>query len=190
MRCKLSWVAGPPGRRGGGRAELTTRRGRPFVMRRISGRRVRAVSIVTVDGGSAADPPERAKADACVIQGVHRLVVEVEDQIGRFVSGPRSWGLSSCETRSCGVEPWLEIGTPDSRAILVLALRLDRPPSARTICRRRTSSSTATSCRRRTNELQARGVAFPQPSVAESFGWWSMFQDNEGNRFALQPREA
>jgi hypothetical protein len=82
MRCKLSWVAGPPGRRGGGRAELTTRRGRPFVTRRISGRRVRAVSIVTVDGGSAADHTERAKADACVIQGVHRLVVEVEDQIG------------------------------------------------------------------------------------------------------------
>ena len=39
-------------------------------------------------------------------------------------------------------------------------------------------------------ELRARGVEFPQPPVEQSFGWWSMFQDNEGNRFALQPREA
>jgi predicted enzyme related to lactoylglutathione lyase len=38
-------------------------------------------------------------------------------------------------------------------------------------------------------ELRARGVEFPQPPVEQSFGWWSMFQDNEGNRFALQPRE-
>jgi predicted enzyme related to lactoylglutathione lyase len=39
-------------------------------------------------------------------------------------------------------------------------------------------------------ELRSRGVAFPQPPVEQSFGWWSMFEDREGNRFALRPREA
>jgi predicted enzyme related to lactoylglutathione lyase len=39
------------------------------------------------------------------------------------------------------------------------------------------------------DELRSRGVEFPQPPVELSFGWWSMFQDLEGNRFALHPRE-
>lgn len=26
--------------------------------------------------------------------------------------------------------------------------------------------------------------------VRQSWGWWSMFEDEEGNRFALHPREA
>jgi lactoylglutathione lyase len=38
-------------------------------------------------------------------------------------------------------------------------------------------------------ELRSRGVKFAQPPVQLSFGFWSMFQDQEGNRFALHPRE-
>ena len=34
-------------------------------------------------------------------------------------------------------------------------------------------------------ELAARGVEFPQPPVNQPFGWWAMFVDSEGNRFAL-----
>jgi predicted enzyme related to lactoylglutathione lyase len=39
-------------------------------------------------------------------------------------------------------------------------------------------------------ELSARGVAFPQPPVQQPFGWWSMFGDTEGNRFALGQDES
>jgi predicted enzyme related to lactoylglutathione lyase len=28
-----------------------------------------------------------------------------------------------------------------------------------------------------------------QPPVEQPFGWWSMFEDAEGNRFALTPRD-
>ena len=38
-------------------------------------------------------------------------------------------------------------------------------------------------------ELRARGVKFTQPPVRQSWGWWSMFEDQEGNRFALGPRQ-
>ena len=38
-------------------------------------------------------------------------------------------------------------------------------------------------------ELRTRGVAFPQPPLRQSWGWWSMFEDQEGNRFALGPHE-
>jgi predicted enzyme related to lactoylglutathione lyase len=37
--------------------------------------------------------------------------------------------------------------------------------------------------------LTARGVQFPQPPVQQPFGWWSLFADAEGNRFALVPRD-
>lgn len=39
----------------------------------------------------------------------------------------------------------------------------------------------------RNEELRARGVEFPQAPVRQPFGWWSMFGDSEGNRFALTP---
>lgn len=38
-------------------------------------------------------------------------------------------------------------------------------------------------------QLRSRGVEFPQPPEEQPFGWWSMFEDLEGNRFALSPRE-
>jgi hypothetical protein len=34
-------------------------------------------------------------------------------------------------------------------------------------------------------ELAARGVEFPAPPQTLQFGWWSMFCDEEGTRFAL-----
>src|SRR6266545_833163 len=37
-------------------------------------------------------------------------------------------------------------------------------------------------------ELAARGVQFPVPPVQQPFGWWSIFEDPDGNRFALVPR--
>jgi hypothetical protein len=37
--------------------------------------------------------------------------------------------------------------------------------------------------------LSARGVEFPQAPVQQPFGWWSMFNDTEGNRFALEQTE-
>lgn len=38
-------------------------------------------------------------------------------------------------------------------------------------------------------ELTARGVSFPAPPEKQPWGWWSMFVDSEGNRFALQVRD-
>lgn len=34
-------------------------------------------------------------------------------------------------------------------------------------------------------ELSERGVGFTAPPVQMHFGWWSMFEDWEGTRFAL-----
>jgi hypothetical protein len=34
-------------------------------------------------------------------------------------------------------------------------------------------------------ELAARGVRFPTPPTKAHFGWWAMFEDNDGTRYAL-----
>ena len=36
-------------------------------------------------------------------------------------------------------------------------------------------------------ELTARGVQFPVPPIEQSFGGWSVFEDADGNQFALMP---
>ena len=37
-------------------------------------------------------------------------------------------------------------------------------------------------------ELVARGVEFPTPPTAESWGWWARFKDLDGNEFGLGSR--
>lgn len=37
----------------------------------------------------------------------------------------------------------------------------------------------------RNRELASRGVTFTTPPVLMPFGWWAMFEDNEGTRYAL-----
>jgi predicted enzyme related to lactoylglutathione lyase len=39
-------------------------------------------------------------------------------------------------------------------------------------------------------ELSARGVDFPQHPMQQPIGSWSMFNDSEGNRFALVQGES
>jgi len=33
--------------------------------------------------------------------------------------------------------------------------------------------------------LSAKGVKFPEPPSKQFFGWWSMFEDSHGARYAL-----
>jgi predicted enzyme related to lactoylglutathione lyase len=38
-------------------------------------------------------------------------------------------------------------------------------------------------------ELAANGVEFVEKPTRQPWGWWSMFVDSEGNRFALEQAE-
>ena len=37
-------------------------------------------------------------------------------------------------------------------------------------------------------ELTGRGVRFPTPPTKMPFGWWSLFEDDDGTRYALEQR--
>ncbi len=126
-----------------------------------------------------------------MIEGVSQLIVEVEDQ-GRAL---KFW-TETIEFELVQDTPygeagrWIEVRTRDKATVLVVRPRQgDRPTAPDEL----PTSNTFFYCDdllRTYEELRARGVEFPQPPVQQSWGWWSMFEDQEGNRFALGPREA
>jgi predicted enzyme related to lactoylglutathione lyase len=124
-----------------------------------------------------------------VIAGASKVVIEVDDQARALGFWTETLGFELHQDTTYGEERWLEVRTPDEGLILVLSARRDERAS--------TSENLPTSSvffycddlSETYDELRARGVDFPQPPVKLSFGWWSMFRDQEGNRFALHPRE-
>jgi lactoylglutathione lyase len=130
------------------------------------------------------------KEEATVIVGVSKVVIEVDDQARALGFWTETLGFELHQDTPYGEERWIEVRTPDDGLILVLSPRQAAPPS---VCDTLPTSNVFFCCDdllKTYDELHSRGVEFPQPPVRLSFGWWSMFQDEEGNRFALHPREA
>jgi predicted enzyme related to lactoylglutathione lyase len=124
-----------------------------------------------------------------VVRGISQVLVEVEDQDRAlsFWTGPM--GFELVQDSPYGDERWLEVRAPDSVVTVVLGLRQGEPPTAPEQLPTSNVFFYCDDLHRTYDELRARGVEFPQPPVRQPFGWWSMFQDSEGNRFALTPRE-
>jgi predicted enzyme related to lactoylglutathione lyase len=125
-----------------------------------------------------------------VIEGVSQGIVEVEDQDRALTFWTETVGFELAQDAPYGeAGRWLEVRTRDKATVLVLRLRHgDRPTAPKAL----PTSNIFFYCddlQRTYDELRVRGVEFPQPPVRQSWGWWSMFQDQEGNRFALHPRE-
>ena len=124
-----------------------------------------------------------------MIEGVSKVVVEVNDQSRALEFWTETLGFELHQDTTHADERWVEVRTPDKGLILVLSPRRDDRPSASD----RLPTSTVFFCcddlAVTYQELRSRGVEFLQPPVELSFGWWSLFQDHEGNRFALHPRE-
>jgi len=125
-----------------------------------------------------------------VIEGVSQVIVDVEDQDRALKFWTETMEFELAQDAPYQAERWIEVRTRDKATILVLQLRQgDRPTAPEEL----PTSNVFFYCDdlpRTYDELRARGVEFPQPPVQQSWGWWSMFQDQEGNRFALHPREA
>jgi predicted enzyme related to lactoylglutathione lyase len=124
-----------------------------------------------------------------MIRGVSKVVIAVEDQARALGFWTETLGFELVQDSTYGQERWVEVRTPDKGVILVLSSRRDERTSPSDT---HPTSSVFFCCddlAETYEELRSRGVEFPQPPVELSFGWWSMFQDHEGNRFALHPRE-
>jgi predicted enzyme related to lactoylglutathione lyase len=126
-----------------------------------------------------------------VIEGVSQVIVEVEDLDRAVRFWTETMGFELVQDAPYGeTGRWIEVRARDKATRLVLGVRQsDRPKAPK----ERPTSNVFFYCDdlpRTYDDLRARGVEFPQPPVQQSWGWWSMFEDGEGNRFALHPREA
>ena len=124
-----------------------------------------------------------------MIGGVIQVVVEVEDQERAKRFWTEQLGFELAQDAPYGEERWLEVRTPDKAVTVVLDLRRGvRPTAPHPSLPTSKVMFYAEDLQQTYKELTARGVAFPQPPVQQPFGRWSLFQDSEGNRFALVPR--
>jgi predicted enzyme related to lactoylglutathione lyase len=125
-----------------------------------------------------------------MIGGVTQVVVEVEDQDRAKRFWTEQLGFQLVQDAPYGQERWLEVRTPDQAVVLVLALRQgERPTAPHPSLPTSNVMFYAQDLQQTYQELTARGVEFPQPPVHQPFGWWSLFADPDGNRFALVPRQ-
>jgi lactoylglutathione lyase len=126
-----------------------------------------------------------------VIEGVSQVIVEVEDQDRALKFWTETMGFDLVQDAPYGEEGrWIEVRTRDRANVLVLRLRQGNRPTAPDELPTSNVFFYCDDLSRTYEELRARGVVFPQPPVQQSWGWWSMFEDQEGNRFALGPRES
>ncbi len=125
-----------------------------------------------------------------MIRGIGQVVLEVDDQDRALAFWTETLGFELAQDAPYGDERWLEVRTPDGAVRMVLSLRQGERPTAPDELPTSNIMFYCDDLPRTYEELNARGVEFPQPPVEQPFGWWSLFQDTEGNRFALTPREA
>ena len=118
---------------------------------------------------------------------VRKVVLPVQDQDRAKEFWTAKLGYEVVADAPYGAERWLEVRSPDRAVNLVLELTAGTQ-SAATAPEHLPTSNVMFECDdivATHRELAAKGVEFPQPPVNQPFGWWAMFADSEGNRFAL-----
>ena len=125
-----------------------------------------------------------------MIKGVHKVVVPVDDQDKAKAFWTDQIGFDATFDQPYGDERWIEVTPPDRSLVLVLTLRSREEPR-REVPDEMAHSDLIFTCddiQKTYQELTARGVSFPAPPTRMHFGWWSMFADPDGTRYALGQR--
>ena len=127
-----------------------------------------------------------------MINGVHQVVLYVDDQDKAKAFWTEQVGFEVLQDAAYGEgQRWIEVGTPDKRMRLVLSAKLpgwsmgempDGMPTSNVMFY-------SDDVERSYQELSARGVTFHTTPVQMNFGWWSVFEDNEGTRYGLSQQD-
>ena len=122
-----------------------------------------------------------------MIRGVNQVILYVEDQ----EQAKRFWvdrlGFTLAEDSPYGEERWLSVVSPDGATKLVLSKREPgwTHPDVRDGIPHSNVFFYADDVETTYRELAEKGVNFPEPPTKQFFGWWSMFEDPDGTRYAL-----
>jgi len=125
------------------------------------------------------------------IRGVGKVVVGVEDQARakEFWSAVVGFAVTTDVPYDDQGRRWVEVTAPDGTILVLSENPEDRPRSAGDQLPTSNFFLYADDVEKTYEELSAKGVEFPAKPEKQPWGWWSMFTDSEGNRFALQQRD-
>ncbi|HET6704507.1 glyoxalase superfamily protein [Amycolatopsis sp.] len=125
------------------------------------------------------------------IQGVGKVVVGVADQARakEFWSEVVGFAVTTDVPYDDQGRRWVEVTAPDGTVLVLSENPEDRPRSTADQLPTSNFFLYADDVEKTYEELSAKGVEFPAKPEKQPWGWWSMFTDSEGNRFALQQRD-
>jgi predicted enzyme related to lactoylglutathione lyase len=122
-----------------------------------------------------------------MISGVSKVIVPVDDQERAKQFWTERIGFETVRDERYGDERWIEVSPPDGAPLLVLSPRPAGDPR-REVPAELPHSPVFFDCadiEATHRELRERGVRFPTPPTRQHFGWWSLFEDPDGTRYAL-----
>ncbi|QWF82323.1 glyoxalase superfamily protein [Amycolatopsis sp. CA-230715] len=125
------------------------------------------------------------------VQGVSKVVIGVRDQqrAKEFWSEVIGFTVTTDVPYDDSGARWVEVTSADGRTVLVLSPDSAGSSEGRDELPTSNFFFYADDIEKTYRELSAKGVEFPAAPEKQPWGWWSMFVDSEGNRFALQQRE-
>jgi predicted enzyme related to lactoylglutathione lyase len=126
-----------------------------------------------------------------MIQVVSKVVVPVADQERAKRFWTQQMGFTVRVDQPYGdQERWIEVVPPDRGVVLVLSRR-DPGEQVPEVPEGLPHSPVFFACddiQQTYQELTRRGVSFPTAPTKMPFGWWALFQDDDGTRYALEQR--
>jgi lactoylglutathione lyase len=122
-----------------------------------------------------------------VISGVSKVIVPVDDEAQAKEFWTARLGFDVVRDETYADERWIEVSPPDQSLVLVLSRRPAGEPR-REVREQLPHSDLFFTCddiQQTYRELTDRGVKFPTAPTQMHFGWWAMFEDQDGTRYAL-----
>lgn len=123
-----------------------------------------------------------------MIRAVGKVIVPVDDQDAAKEFWTARVGFDVARDEAYGDERWIEVSPPGGGPVLVLSPRPPDQPRADVpdVLPDSPVFFTCDDIEQTYKDLSARGVEFPTPPAEQHFGWWAMFADQDGTRYALQ----
>jgi len=122
-----------------------------------------------------------------MISGVRKVIVPAADQQAALEFWTTGMGFELVCDDAYGDERWIEVSPPGQDLLLALSRRTadevrsdvpDQLPHSPVFFNCADIEKTYA-------ELAERGVEFPAPPERQHFGWWALFEDPDGTRYAL-----
>jgi predicted enzyme related to lactoylglutathione lyase len=122
-----------------------------------------------------------------VIKSVAKVIVHVDDQERAREFWTDRAGFEVARDETYGDERWIEVAPPGGGPVLVLSARpaAQPRPDVSDMLPHSPVFFTCDDIHETYSAMRHRGVEFQAAPAQMHFGWWAMFTDPDGTRYAL-----